>query len=41
MQITFLPLVYSGFFPKDAKVQGREEMVGVGPERKQVHTEVD
>lgn len=35
MWIIFLPLVCTGCFPEDAKVQGREEMVGVGPEYKQ------
>lgn len=35
MWIIFLPLVCTGCFPEDAKVRGREEMVGVGPEYKQ------
>lgn len=33
--MNFLPLVYTGFLPRDTKVQGREEMVVVGPECKQ------
>lgn len=37
VEINFLHLVYPGFFPRDTKVQGREEMVIVGQNVSWVH----